>query len=90
MSGAAIIIDFFPAQSNQKRLQPIVARLNVTDADRQAAFKLGPFTKQFGGAEYIAIACHDVRVATALVKSLRASADELEAAVAKAANPFAK
>ena len=86
----SITIDFFPAGSGQKRLRPIAAKLAVTDVNRDAALKLGFFTKHIDGDQYIAVVCHDARVAQALAGALREAAVELEAAVVKAANPFAR
>lgn len=83
-------IDFFPPKSDQKRLRPISAKLVVTDAGRQASFKLSFFTKQISGDEHIAIVCHDVKVAQALAGALREAAVELEAAIVKASNPFGR
>lgn len=96
MSGKApyITIDFFPAGSKQPRLRPIAAKLDVTDVNRQAALKLGFFSKDIAGGadggEHIAIVCHDPKVAAALAVSLRQAASELDAAIAKAINPFSR
>lgn len=92
MSGKApyITIDFFPAGTKQPRLRPIAAKLDVTDDKREAALKLGLFSKSIGGGEHIAVVCHDVDVAKALAASLRRSADDLDAAIAKASNPFGR
>lgn len=85
-----ITIDFFPGNSRTPRLRPIVGKLEVTDANREAALKLGFFTKDIGAGEHIAVVCHDATVAKSLAASLRRTADELEAAIGKAANPFAR